>query len=135
MKHILVVDDEPAFLDVTHDILKAAGYQVSTALNAVIALDILRREFIDLVISDIKMPMMDGLTFLQESKKRWPHIGFIIVTCFWVENKEEIEKCSPLMLAFLKKPFDFKDLLALLKKYFAEEEKKTTGVSEKGHAA
>ena len=135
MKHILVVDDEPAFLDISMQILEGAGYKITTALNALMALEILRRETVDLVISDIKMPMMDGLTFLQESKKKWPEIGFIMISCFWMQKKDEIEKCSPLMYAFLRKPFDFTELVNLTKKYFAEVEKKSVGEPGTGHAA
>lgn len=119
-KHILVVDDEISILDICRRILELNGYQVSTALNALLGLDVLGHEKIDLIISDLKMPLMDGLTFLEKSKSQFPETGFILITGYWMSNKDEIEKNRSRLYAVLKKPFEFSELVSLTEKYFHE---------------
>lgn len=67
---ILVVDDEPDFCSAIHDILEAAGYHVHQAATATEALALLDRLVPDLILSDVMMPAMDGLTFLREVRAR-----------------------------------------------------------------
>lgn len=120
-KSILVVDDEPGILEISQTSLEISGYQVYTALNALAALDILDREKIDLVISDLKMPVMDGLSLLQKVNEKWPDIGFILITGFWKTNSDEIEKVKDKLFSVLKKPFELAELIQLTKKYFDEQ--------------
>lgn len=122
MKKILVVDDEAAILDICRHNLERQGYEVITALNALVALEILERDRIDLVLSDFRMPVMDGIAFLHKVKGQWPQLGFIMMTAYWISNHQEIEKFKNLMIAFLRKPFEFSDLISLIEKYFREQE-------------
>lgn len=64
MKRILVVDDEPALRELYSEVLEGAGYEVSTAVDGVEALDRLRAESFDLLLLDIWMPRMNGLEVL-----------------------------------------------------------------------
>ena len=68
-KTILVVDDEPNALFVTSQILKDQSYQVITAENGMAALDILKDQQINLVITDERMPGISGMEVLKETKK------------------------------------------------------------------
>ena len=70
---ILVVDDMEDFLYMVEIILKENGYEVATAKDGLEALDKLKEEPIDVIISDILMPRMDGFQFCRECKKD-PHL-------------------------------------------------------------
>src|SRR4030067_1071473 len=67
MERVLVVDDEENIAEVVSLFLKSKGYFVSTAKNGEDALKILKEDYYDLVISDIRMPKMDGLALLKET--------------------------------------------------------------------
>jgi len=77
---ILVVDDEAPMLKLLETILKKDGYDVIKAQNGFDALEIVKTERIDLVISDIKMPKMNGFELLKRLKAENPKIGVIIMT-------------------------------------------------------
>ena len=64
MTHILLVDDEPAILDIVTRYLSKEGYQVTIAMNGQEALDHYRAQAVDLIITDIMMPQMDGYDFI-----------------------------------------------------------------------
>ncbi len=66
---ILIVDDMEDVLYMMETILKGNGYEVTTALNGLDALGKLKEESIDIIISDIMMPHMDGFQFCRECKK------------------------------------------------------------------
>ncbi|MGI9148810.1 MAG: response regulator [Chloroflexota bacterium] len=66
MKHILVVDDDPAIRDIVTDILEMSDYRVRTACNGAEALDDLRFDRPAAVLLDLMMPVMDGWEFLRQ---------------------------------------------------------------------
>lgn len=68
-KRILIVDDEVGVLALLRTILKKARYEVLECLSADSALDMLEHETVDLVISDIRMPGMSGIEFLNEVRE------------------------------------------------------------------
>jgi len=79
---LLVVEDDPAMLVALRDILEGAGYKVSTAANGVAALEALSNEEPSLILSDISMPIMDGIELFENVRKR-PNgtaIPFIFLT-------------------------------------------------------
>lgn len=84
---ILVVDDEKNYCDVLKMILTAQGYDVDTAGNGMEALDQMEREPYDVVISDLKMPVMDGSALLQEIRRRQYDTEVIILTAFGTIEK------------------------------------------------
>jgi CheY-like chemotaxis protein len=77
---ILVADDEPAMLQTLREILEDSGYDVLTAVDGVEALDLLGRETVHALISDISMPRMDGLELLGIAGDRWPSVPRILLT-------------------------------------------------------
>jgi two-component system phosphate regulon sensor histidine kinase PhoR len=77
---ILVVDDEKAIRDGCHRVLTGKGYEVVTAENGQIALDILSKGRIDIVLLDLKMPVMGGEEVLDVVRKTYPDIPVIIIT-------------------------------------------------------
>jgi DNA-binding NtrC family response regulator len=79
---ILVVDDEPMMQTLLERILTRDGYRVLVAGNGAEALEILARESVSIVISDLQMPVLNGLDLLKSLKKGYPHIGVIIMTAY-----------------------------------------------------
>lgn len=79
---ILVVDDESMMRNLLKKILSRDGYQVVLAESGDEALSILGKEKIDLVISDLKMPGLDGFELLKVVKDEYPEIAIIIMTAY-----------------------------------------------------
>ena len=79
---ILVVDDEEMLRNLLEKILTKEGYQVETAADGVEATDKLRQRKYDLMISDIKMPRLNGFELLKLAKKEYPTMGAIIMTAY-----------------------------------------------------
>jgi DNA-binding NtrC family response regulator len=77
---ILIVDDDVDALELMHELFEGKGYQPSTATNGLTALDLIREDEPDMVITDIRMPDMDGMQLLEEMSKRYAHIPVIMVT-------------------------------------------------------
>ncbi len=78
-KRILVVDDEPTIAKMLMSILSADGHQVDTAANGALALEKLRERAYDLILSDIKMPELDGLGLYREVERHHPELRRRIV--------------------------------------------------------
>ncbi len=79
---ILVVDDEPLLRDILIKILSKKGYQVETAVDGEEALEMLRQQKYQLLISDIKMPRLNGFELLKEVKQKYPEMGVIMMTAY-----------------------------------------------------
>ncbi len=79
---ILIVDDEIEYLRVFSYILTSNGFSVVTASDGQSALNQLRESEIDLVMTDLKMPGMDGLTLIQKVKESYPGIEIMVITAF-----------------------------------------------------
>jgi signal transduction histidine kinase len=108
---VLVVDDEPDMADLLADILAAEGYRVETVPSGVAALEKLRATDFDLVISDLRMPELDGPGLYREVERRHPGLQrrFIFLTgdALNPRIKEFLENCGAPGLA---KPFTLEDL-------------------------
>lgn len=79
-QRILIVDDEPAAGDYLRVLLEERGFDVRSTGNGIEALIALENQAYDLVISDIRMPQMDGLELLSHMKERWPEVPAIMLT-------------------------------------------------------
>ena len=77
---ILVVDDDLTILDVLESFLSSEDYQVFTAQGAFEALDILKANQVDLMISDVRMPGMGGMELLQQVRSIQPALPFMFMT-------------------------------------------------------
>ena len=107
---ILVVDDEPALLKLTHAILSKHGYEVLQASSARQALEIISNQHIELLISDIIMPEMDGYTLASIVQEKYPHIKIQLVSGYSDENNLGHED-SALSENILLKPYNIQSLL------------------------
>lgn len=79
---ILVVDDEQLLRDILVKILSKDGYTVETAVDGEEALEKLRQQSFQLLISDIKMPRLNGFELLKEVKQKYPEMGVIMMTAY-----------------------------------------------------
>ncbi len=105
MESILIVDDEKNYTAVLSVVLEEEGYETITANSAVEALDILKIEDVDLVITDMKMPGMDGLELLGRIKEGWPDIPVVMMTAHGTVDKA-VEAMQKGAYTFILKPFD-----------------------------
>lgn len=131
MKKILIVDDENNFLLSLEDGLKefSDSFSIATANNGKEAVAIMETEAVNLVITDIKMPDMDGFELLAHLSVSHPDIPVIVMTAF---GSSEIEERLDNMGAFqyIEKPIDFDVLIEKVKDGLAAGEKgHITGVS------
>lgn len=77
---ILVVDDESMMRDLLEKILTRDGYRVFTAQDGEVALEVLKKQNISIVISDLKMPRLGGFDLLKIVKKEYPRVGMVMMT-------------------------------------------------------
>ena len=111
---LLVVDDEKALRDLANDVLSAKGYKVLTAESAEEALKILDSNHIDLVLSDVIMPGIDGYELAKIIKERHPGIKIQIISGYADIKDPEILNSS-LYNNRLQKPYTAEDLLKTIK--------------------
>ncbi len=79
---VLIVDDEEMMRSLLEKILSREGYKIRTAENGLVALELQKEEPSDIIISDMKMPVMNGFELLKEIKKDFPSTGIIIMTAY-----------------------------------------------------
>jgi NADH-quinone oxidoreductase subunit E/NADP-reducing hydrogenase subunit HndA len=102
--NILVVDDEPIVIKSCKKILKSEGYNVSTATNGQDAINILQDKDYDLVITDLKMPEVDGIDLIKWLRSTKPQTGIIVITGY--PSQETIKDALNLgIIDYLPKPF------------------------------
>ena len=80
MKHILVVDDDPAMLEVIRRSLVAAGYRVTAVSEPAIALDCIARDAVDLAVTDFRMPNTNGRELIAAAQKLRPGLKTLVVS-------------------------------------------------------
>jgi len=109
--HCLVVDDEPRLRRVLVRLLEGEGFVCREAGSGTEALELMRHEPVPLVISDLRMPQMDGVTLLREVISRWPDTAVIMVTA--VAEVESAVACLQLgALDYVAKPFHLDEVRA-----------------------
>lgn len=114
MSRILIVEDEEVLADSLQDILEDEGHQVSTARNGLDALDQLARERPDLVLLDLMLPLVDGLTVLRTLQRDSPATAVVVVTSCAREALQGLP-----VQGFLRKPFSLDALLGAVKAVLA----------------
>ncbi|MCV2368880.1 HD domain-containing phosphohydrolase [Roseateles oligotrophus] len=108
---ILFVDDEPSILSALRRLFRPHGYKVLMADSGAAGLALMGLEPVDLVISDMRMPEMDGVQFLEKVRERWPEVVRILLTGYAdisstidAINRGEIHR-------YIAKPWDDQDIL------------------------
>ena len=118
-KRILVVDDEENARIALTKLLSNEGFLVESVANGFEALNYLRQQDVNLIITDINMPEMNGITFLKELNKSFPKSNVIMVTAYGgVESY--IEAMNLGAFEYINKPVKIEELKSILKKIFKE---------------
>lgn len=116
---ILVVDDEASIRDLLSKTLALADYDVDTAPDGRSALDQLRLYAYDLLIADLKMPGLDGLSVIREARRLKSDLPVIIITGYSTETAA-IEAVNLGVTGYLTKPFRVPQVLAAAAKAIGE---------------
>src|SRR3989339_1498683 len=116
MTKILIVDDKPENLNLLELLLKENGYITVSAKNGAEALSLARKDFPDLIITDILMPIMDGFTLCREFKKdkKLCNVPFIFYTATYTDSKDEELALSLGADRFIVKPYDLEEFIAIV---------------------
>ena len=110
---VLIVDDEANARDALAELLEDEGYDTATAGDGVQALARMETFEPDVVLTDLKMPKLDGIGLLREAKERWPHTAFIVMTAFGsIETAVDAIKHGA--ETYLTKPLDMDAVSALV---------------------
>ncbi len=115
MNTILIVDDEKNYPTILGEVLKEEGYAAFTASSSLEALDVLKKEVIDLVLTDVKMPGMGGIELLEHIKGTHPDLPVIVMTAHGSVEKA-VEAMHKGAYTFILKPFDNDTLVAHISK-------------------
>ena len=130
---ILVVDDKEENIYLLETLLKGSGYEVASAGNGAEALEKLKKDSIDIIISDILMPGMDGFQLCRECKKdeKLKRIPFIFYTATYTEKKDEEFALNLGAERFIRKPLDPVAFMEILEEIIAEYKKRTLTAPKK----
>ncbi len=115
MENILIVDDEKNYPMIIGELLQEEGYATLTAASGMEALDILKAEVVDLVLTDVKMPGMSGIQLLEKIKAVSPDLPVIIMTAYGSVEKA-VEAMHKGAYTFILKPFENQTLTAHVQK-------------------
>ncbi|MDA8388047.1 MAG: sigma-54 dependent transcriptional regulator [Nitrospiraceae bacterium] len=117
---ILIVDDEKDILRALEFLFKADGHAVTTALSGEKALSVLQAESFDIMISDLKMPGMDGLKLLEEAKRLYPDMTVVMMSAYaTVEGAVDAMKKGA--ADYIVKPFMNDDVRFTVRRLIEEE--------------
>lgn len=120
---ILVVDDDANLLNLLVDTLSGVGYQAMGVPDSVTALERLKNETFDLMISDIKMSGMDGIGLLKRVRRYYPRMPVLLITGY--PSAEMIGRASA--DGFLAKPFRISHIEELIESTLAGKPERITG--------
>ena len=118
---ILVVDDEELIRNLVVTFLSRLGHSCFTAIDGVDALNKMKEKRIDVVITDIKMPNMDGITLTSEILRQYPECPIMVMTAF----DEEYTAGTAISVGareFIKKPFSLDEFAIRLHKMINDSE-------------
>ncbi len=120
-KHILVVDDEPAWLQILAYILRKKGYEVREESSAAAALETLKSYKPDMIVSDVRMPDMDGFDFLGHVRRSRKHSKTPFVFISAIDDEDSKGAARDLGATdYLTKPFNEDDVVRILSQHLHE---------------
>ncbi|WP_332877326.1 HD domain-containing phosphohydrolase [Massilia sp. S19_KUP03_FR1] len=111
---VLCVDDEPNILSSLRRLLRANGYQVLTADSGAAGLKILAEESVDVIISDMRMPEMNGAQFLATARATWPDTMRLLLTGYSEIQAIQDAINGGEIYRYITKPWDDKEILRVL---------------------
>ena len=122
--NILVIDDEAAQRDILTGYLKKKGYQIFAASSGKEGIEITKNEPVDIILSDFKMPELNGIEVLEQVKKMNPEISFVIVTAYGtVENAVKAMRLGA--FDYISKPVDLDELDLMIERIIEHKKLKS----------
>ncbi|MGA1871384.1 MAG: response regulator [bacterium] len=121
LHHILLIDDDLAMRTVLKDILEDAGYMVTTAEDGASAIEKINENNFDLVITDLRMPNMDGMEFLDYIERNRPELKVMVVTAFGRDKYKEAKMLGA--FEFLSKAVRIEELKKVVENIINRTEK------------
>jgi len=118
---ILVVDDEELLRNLIVTFLSKLGHSCVTAIDGVDALDKMKGNKIDAVVTDMKMPQMDGITLTSKISIQYPELPIMIMTAFEEEGTAGLAVCAGAR-DFIRKPFSLNEFSVRLHKMINDSE-------------
>jgi len=118
METILIVDDEKNYPRILGAVLEEEGFEILTANSGKEALELLEVSDVDLVLTDMKMPSMDGIDLLERIKTREPDLPVIMMTAHGTVDKA-VEAMQKGAYSYILKPFDNERLILYVNKAIA----------------
>lgn len=103
---VLIVDDDPRVADVLQEFLEDEGFRVTYEVNGRTALNAIEKRQPDVVLVDMRMPVMDGVTLLREISNRWGEVSVIMMSA--------TESPAGLEVPFIQKPFDLDEVVTTI---------------------
>jgi two-component system response regulator FlrC len=113
---ILVVEDDPNLREAIVDSLLLKGHQVHDVCNGIEAIKVIAKSSLDIVLTDINMPQMDGLQLLAHVKKNQPWLPIILMTAYG-DVGQAVKAMQIGANDYLMKPFEVQELLGVMNKY------------------
>ncbi len=120
MEKILIVEDKTSLKNLLKEVLEKKGYEVKCALNGNEAINLIEREFFNLIITDYKLPEKNGIEVLKFSKEKEPDLPVIIITAYGTIELA-VEAMKEGAEDFLLKPIDPEHLLLIVKKVLEKQ--------------
>ena len=115
MNRILIVDDELNMRLVLKAMLSKEGYDVLLAEDGLVALEILKTNQVDAIVTDLKMPRLDGMALLSRVNKEYPSVPIVIITAYGTVNTA-VDALKKGAFDYITKPFDQDDLRNVIRK-------------------
>lgn len=113
-ERILLIDDDAGMRAILKDILEEEGYDVRTASDGRSALSTIEKEDFDLILTDLKMPKMGGMEFLDYMEKNRPDLKVVVITAY--TGKDNVEQAKMLgAFEFLSKSIQIEELKRVIK--------------------
>lgn len=116
---IMIIDDEPDMLDNCSRILRRLGYETITVDDSVRAIEMLSQEQPDLILTDLKMPRLDGLAVLRSAKEINPEVPVIVITGY-ATVESAVSAVKEGAFDYLPKPFSFDQLRLSVERALAQ---------------
>ncbi|NOZ08219.1 MAG: sigma-54-dependent Fis family transcriptional regulator [FCB group bacterium] len=120
MKKILIVDDDHSLRAVLIESFKSEGYDVISAKDGATALDILKTEPVNLIVSDLMMPGITGIELMEIVNRDYTGVGFLVITAYG-SIELAVEALQKGAFDFVTKPFSLSNITSRVKRYFEFE--------------
>ena len=138
MARILIVEDEESVRDFVSRVLTMHGHSVLIAKDGAEAVDLMDSHHFDLLLSDIAMPMMDGISLALKVRASRPHVPILLMTGF-ADERQRAHNLTLLIEGLITKPFNMDQLLTVVNKVLEESRAKAdiaqAGSSQSGTAS